>query len=759
MVKLSLCLIVKPDKEEAKLLDRCLRYVSSGVDEICITQAGDKPNKKVSEVIKGYGGKESFFRWTNDFASARNYNFSQATGDYILWLDSDDVLKGVQNLRSAVDTMSEKAIDIGVMNYLYHFNENKTCDTKHLKSRIIKNDGCVEWVGIVHEDFKENRSLDTCFIENIEVLHLTSDKRVDQSIDRNYEISSQALKNDPQDPRSYWLMGNALVMKKEHEKAAEIFKKYIELSDSEEEKYLANMLLFHILKDQRYAFEAFYLRPTYPDAYLKLGEQLYNDKKYDKALNFIELGLQMPIPDKEIIAYNPREYDLYPMMTMAKIYFETGKFEKAVLTVEKLSKMFPKEKMISELDKIIRGEMGEAINIDKYLEESEKITDREELRKYLDNLPEKIQSHPKICYFKNSLFWKKESSGKDLVYYCGYTSKYWNPDIAMTDGCGGSEEAVINLTKKLAKDWNITVYCNCGKEGEWDGVKYRHYWKYNVRDKQDVTIIWRHPKPCDYEELNSDKIFIDMHDVVSDKEFTPKRLSKIDKVFVKTNAHRILFPSIPDEKIAVIPNGIDPELFKEKVEKNPYLILNTSSPDRHLDATLDIFEELIKRQPDKPWKLAWYYGWGVYDQVHAENKEMMDWKAKQMERFNKLVTEGRAEGGMMINHKDIAKKYLEAGVFLYPTQFYEIHCISAVKAQLAGCLMITSDFAALDETVKYGWKIHTEGEKWEKENTFGDNNNEEYIKRMEYKVNTEEINWAKETYNWDRISNLWKENL
>lgn len=762
---LSLCIIVKPTDKEAELLDRCLRYVSPYMDEICITQAGEKPNKKVSEVIKYYKGKESFFKWIKDFAAARNFNFSQATGEYIFWCDADDVIKGAENFKDVVKMMKDKAIDIGIMHYLYHFNKNKVCDTKHLKSRIIKNDGCVEWVGKVHEDFKENRTLDTCFIENIEVMHLTNDERIDESIERNYDIACKALKDSPEDPRSYWLMGNALVMKKDEKQAIKMFLKYVELSDSDDEKYLAYMLLFHFTRDKKYALEAWYLKPTFPDAYLKLGEYLYNEKKYNEALNYIELGLQMPIPDKEIIAYNPREYDLYPMITMAKIYFEQGKFEKAVLVIEKLAKLFPKEEMIKELDKVIKKEMGEATDIDKYIKESEKIKDKKELKKYIENLPEKVQSHPKMCYFKNSLIWKEKSSGKDLVYYCGYTSKYWNPEIAMKNGVGGSEEAVINLTKKLANDWNITVYCNCGKEGEWDGVRYRHYWKYNVRDKQDATILWRHPKPCDY-DINCKRIFIDLHDVIEDKEFSKARLDKIEKVFVKTEAHRRLFPSIPDDKIAIIPNGVDPSLFEEKVKKNPYLIINTSSPDRHLDSTLDIFEELIKKQPDKPWKLAWYYGWEVYDQVMAENEEMKSWKIKQMKRFDKLVKEGRAEGGYMVNHKEIAKKYLEAGVFLYPTKFYEIHCISAVKAQLAGCTMITSDFAALDETVQFGWKFEVKEDNWKKNTTFGDKENKDkYIFILSELGEKDDCNaekeskWAKETYNWDRISSLWQKNL
>ena len=272
-----------------------------------------------------------------------------------------------------------------------------------------------------------------------------------------------------------------------------------------------------------------------------------------------------------------------------------------------------------------------------------------------------------------------------------------------------------------------------------------------------MTILWRHPRPVDH-ELNSDKIFLDLHDVLPKGEFTEERLRKIDRIFVKTKAHRELFPNVPDEKFSIIPNGIDVSMFKKKVKRNPYLILNTSSADRHLEATLDIFEELIKKS-DKPWKLAWYYGWGVYDATHANNPDMMAYKERCMKRFNKLVSEGRAEGGMMIGHEDIAKKYLEAGVFLYPTDFYEIHCISAAKAQAAGCACVTSDWAALDETIKYGKKIYTDGVRWMKENTFGVYDKRYVDAILSAKPDERQSEWAEKTFNWDKIGKKWNKEI
>src|SRR5262245_27025516 len=85
---------------------------------------------------------------------------------------------------------------------------------------------------------------------------------------------------------------------------------------------------------------------------------------------------------------------------------------------------------------------------------------------------------------------KRTSSGRDLVVYCEDNGLTWHPG---TRGFGGSEEAVIGLTRELTKlGWQTTVYNNCGDKSVVDtGVTYRPWRNFNPRDKQDVVIVWR----------------------------------------------------------------------------------------------------------------------------------------------------------------------------------------------------------------------------------------------------------------------------
>jgi len=160
-------------------------------------------------------------------------------------------------------------------------------------------------------------------------------------------------------------------------------------------------------------------------------------------------------------------------------------------------------------------------------------------------------------------------------------------------------------------------------------------------------------------------------------------------------------------------------------------------------------------------KFQWAYGWGVYDTVHKDNPIMMAWKQQQIERMEKVGVENLGR----INHDEVAKKYCSANVFLYPTEFAEIDCISLSKAMAGGAIPVTTDFAALGEKQgNGGFFFHSSKTKdsWDGGYDYG------------YKENTKEIadkvvellfnppiersamrQWAKQTYSWQSIAETW----
>jgi glycosyltransferase involved in cell wall biosynthesis len=103
------------------------------------------------------------------------------------------------------------------------------------------------------------------------------------------------------------------------------------------------------------------------------------------------------------------------------------------------------------------------------------------------------------------------------------------------------------------------------------------------------------------------------------------------------------------------------------------------------DATLDVF-----------------YGWESWIGLEGEDDFYHNMEAK----FAKLKDYGVTVHGR-VSHEELAKAMKEIQVWAYPTQFTEIHCITALKAQEAGCYPVTTNVAALKETVQSGEMLNT----------------------------------------------------
>lgn len=747
-MKIALALIVKGTDEEAQLLDRCLENVSPFVDGIFVTSTykGSKPNSEVDRVATKYGATISYFKWINDFASARNFNFSQVTKDYdfILWCDSDDVFRGLEKLREVLE--SDKNLDALAFNYLYAFDKFNNPIVVHKKTQLIRNDGCASWVGKIHEDLLDNRHLTIKFIPDIERMHLTTDSRVVESQVRNIEIAEEEAKENKHDPKSYFNLGNAHFQVNNFKKAKAAYVKFLEATQSDDEKYLVLQRLSAVEKalgNKQESIDCLLLsigiRPLAPESYHLLGYLYFEYGMLDKAEEYLLIGLPMKPQYNKMIVYNPRDYDYNPMMALAKVYFNKSRPDLALPLLEGCLKIYPKDEHIKGLVTEMRAENDRLTKVVDTIKHIQTLgNDKEKILYAINKLPADLQSHPAICNIRNQYVIKESSTGKDIAYYCGQTMHEWNPEMAKTSGVGGSEEAVINLSKQWVKlGYNVTVYNSCGLEPMvCDGVTYKPFWHYNPRDKYDHFILWRSPRLVD-SELNVSHMYVDLHDVISEGEFTEKRLKKIDKIFVKTKSHRALFPNIPDDKFVIIPNGQDFELFDSKevcvncngdgwyhekidgdkptrvdclmcdklgyyeIEKDPYLLVNTSSPERSMDVLPALFKRVKEQVPEA--RLKWAYGFEIFDNAHKDNQVMMDWRNKVI----KEMEEAGIENMGRLSQKECAKLYIEGRILAYPSEFYEIDCITVKKAQACGCIPVTTDFAAFDESVQYGVKIRS----------------------------------------------------
>ena len=99
-LKVSACWIVKND---AKRLGTSIGSVKQFVDELIVVDTGSTDN--TIETARNLGAKIFQQPWADDFSAPRNLAIENATGDWILFLDSDEFIPAelAFNLRPAIN--------------------------------------------------------------------------------------------------------------------------------------------------------------------------------------------------------------------------------------------------------------------------------------------------------------------------------------------------------------------------------------------------------------------------------------------------------------------------------------------------------------------------------------------------------------------------------------------------------------------------------------------------------------------------------
>lgn len=147
MCTISLCMIVK--NEEAHLAS-CLESVKDVVDEIVVVDTGSADATK--EIAHRFTDKVLDFIWVDNFSKARNYSFEQATKDYILWLDADDVLLEPDRIKllQLKETLNP-SIDAVMMKYHTGFDKNGNVTFSYYRERLVRREKRYRWKEAVHE--------------------------------------------------------------------------------------------------------------------------------------------------------------------------------------------------------------------------------------------------------------------------------------------------------------------------------------------------------------------------------------------------------------------------------------------------------------------------------------------------------------------------------------------------------------------------------------------------------------------------------
>lgn len=737
---LGLAIISKTKKEAQPLIDQLKPYV----DEIVVFDKYDYKDGKP-------------FSW------ARNESFKLLKTDWIVWFDTDDYVENPEKLKELIE--AHKSADIIYLPYYYDFDETlpfntipelkANCIALHWRERLTKNNGNYKWVGNVHEtiDGAYANQIRTDVVSVIHNPNQTPEERIakrEASLMRNLEILEKEYEKDGDntDPRSIYYLAVCYFSVKDYANCVKMSALHIELSGSDEDKFDSWRRIADCARAEekldaaiRAEFEAMKLLPDRPDSYLGLAESMINDGQYAKAIEWIQMGLTKPMPDT-LKVIDPTRYTIRALDMLSFAYLKNYQIEEAYNAMKKLKQLSPEYSAVKEHyqgfeDIYYQEEFIKKVRwIYNYLEEH----DKKKQKGLLDIIPANIAKDDRVFELRSSIAEPKTWDKDSVVIFCGVSYEEWTPESIKTGGIGGSEEAVINMSNELTKmGKKVTVYNECGdKAGDYNGVEYKNYYEINFKDTFDTFISWRNPLVMRHAHAN--RRWLWLHDVPDPRMYTKEILDNTDKILVLSNYHKSFLKFIPDDKFMVTSNGIDLSLFEGKEERDLNTLIYSSAYNRGLEHLLEWWPEIKKAVPEA--KLRVFYGFNTSDSMQSNDKEYQAWKKKILEG---LKQEGIYHGGR-IDQVELAKEYERANIWAYPTEFPEISCITAMKAQAAGTYPITSGFAALEETQRYGIKDKIENLK------------DELIKTLQGKTPMDRVSmqdWAKKNCSWEHIAKQW----
>ena len=230
--KVSLCMIVK---NEEKFLEQCLQSALGVVDEMVIIDTGS--SDKTVEIALRYTKQVFHLDWPGSFADARNYAISKATGDWVLFMDADEIIH--QGTREDLQFLVNVPVKIPVVYSVQILNIiSPTSSVQHHMVRLFPRNRDFEYRGSIHE-FVRSKS-DTYFINSMTdkiLLHhfgyteeLIEEKGKSK---RNIDMLKAELKKEPDNLLYLYHLGTSYKVIGDLDNAEKCFLKWVNMIEDE----------------------------------------------------------------------------------------------------------------------------------------------------------------------------------------------------------------------------------------------------------------------------------------------------------------------------------------------------------------------------------------------------------------------------------------------------------------------------------------------------------------------------------------------
>ena len=333
---LSVCLIVR-DEEDA--LARCLNCVKKFADEIVIVDTGSKD--KTVKIAADYTQNIYVFEWCDDFSAARNFAFSKATCDYVMWLDADDVITD-ENCTRIRNLVEKGGFDMAYLLYAAAFDgDNPTFI--YNRERIFLRSLDYRFSGAVHEAVVPRGK------------SVYSEARIDHKkikageAMRNLSIYQKRIAHGISlDEREKFYYGRELLFNKMYRESAAVLEEFLTGNGWVENKIEACLNLYHCyseLGDKQRAMQSLLKTLMYglprAQACCLIGGYFMDNSDISAAIYWYLRALDCENEVRFGAFVNTDYSEFIPCMQLCVLYDRLGDYEKANLFNERAGALKP----------------------------------------------------------------------------------------------------------------------------------------------------------------------------------------------------------------------------------------------------------------------------------------------------------------------------------------------------------------------------------------------------------------------------------
>lgn len=280
-------------------------------------------------------------------------------------------------------------------------------------------------------------------------------------------------------------------------------------------------------------------------------------------------------------------------------------------------------------------------------------------------------------------------------------------------GLGGSESAVILMSKELAKlGYEVTVYNNCEFPGVYDGVRYIDH-STALPDTYDIVIssrsvkpfmagnqyvvkvmaakhrvLWMHDTFCEGDEyLEAMVVNGFIHEVFTLSDFHTSYVGNAN------HGHRRMF-EVLKHKIFQTRNGAVRYDVDSNIEQKIHsqFVYNASATKGLIPLVEKVWPRVKKAIPEATLTCI-----GGYYNMRDGQLDAQGQKVHELMQSDHLKELGVSFTGV-ITQQHIAEILAKSSFMIYPTAFPETFGISSLESLLYNTPIITNTFGALEET-------------------------------------------------------------